>query len=69
MSISKWERKACRSTPSAAKPYRAGNVLPLWIAAARGGYSPGTDEIVVPKIERFPEVGSYYSILAHELTH
>ena len=35
----------------------------------RAFYSPGADEIVVPKIERFPDAVSYYSVLAHELTH
>ncbi len=35
----------------------------------RAFYSPGADEIVVPRIERFPDAVSYYSVLAHELTH
>ena len=35
----------------------------------RAFYTPISDEIVVPKIERFPEAVSYYAVLAHELTH
>jgi len=35
----------------------------------RAFYSPVSDEIVVPRLERFPEAVSYYSVLAHELTH
>ena len=32
-------------------------------------YSPSADEIVVPRIDRFPDALRYYSVLAHELTH
>lgn len=35
----------------------------------RAFYSPVSDEIVVPRLERFPSAVSYYSVLAHELTH
>ncbi len=35
----------------------------------RAFYSPGADEIVVPRIERFPDAVSYYAVVAHELTH
>ena len=35
----------------------------------RAFYAPAADEIVIPKIERFPDAVCYYGVLAHELTH
>jgi len=35
----------------------------------RAFYSPVSDEIVVPRLERFPDAVSYYAVVAHELTH
>lgn len=32
-------------------------------------YSPVTDEVVVPSIEQYTNVGEYYSTIFHELTH
>ena len=35
----------------------------------RAFYAPAADEIVLPKIERFPDAAAYYGVLAHEMTH
>lgn len=35
----------------------------------RACYAPDTDEVYVPRMERFRELGEFYSTLFHELTH